>query len=93
MTLKEYCDGNGFTRKKLAIDAEVGMPKVWRLFSEIPTRLHRLELFRLCKVLQIPPSQIVAPYKVIWCKGYLHLRDPNEISLNLKTKTKRRNDL
>ena len=93
MTLKEYCDRNGYTRKKLATDAQVGIPKVWQLFSETPTRLHLLELFRLCKVLKVPPSQIVAPYKVVWCKGYLHLRDPNEISLNLNPKKKRRNDI
>lgn len=93
MTLKEYCDSNGFTRKQLATDAQVGIPKVWRLFSESPTRLHLLELFRLRTVLKVPPSQIVAPYKVVWCKGYLYLRDPNEISLNLKPKKKRRNDI
>lgn len=93
MTLKEYCDSKGFTRKKLAADAQVGIPKVWQLFSETPTRLHLLELFRLCKVLKVPPSQIVAPYKVIWCKGYLYLRDPDEISLNLNPKQKRRNDI
>ena len=93
MTLKEYCASNGFTRKKLAVDAHVGMPKVWQLFSESPTRLHLLELFRLCKVLKVSPSQIVAPYKVVWCKGYLYLRDPNKISLNLKPKKKRRNDI
>lgn len=27
MTLKEYCDSNGFTRKKLATDAQVSIPK------------------------------------------------------------------